>query len=423
MKKYILAVLAPALLIAAILPAGAEVFRFKFADGDSWRINSVVTESVYANRELSHAAEITNRITVRVSDVRDGSARHDCTFMTSERTTNRTFSWGREYASSFRRDEFGNYDIDGSYFMPVVRNVPTFPEGDVKPGQSWKGKGVEAHDLRDQFAIDTPFTVPFDVVYTYEGPVEREGKTLHRIKAEYVLFFDTPEKTDDPRLRKETGTDKGANPVTAPEGQEARDYPVTTMGHSSQTIFWDNELGMIPFYNEEFRIQLKLASGTVLEFRGTAEATVTESELMDREKIVKEMNEEIQRLGIEDTTASSTEEGVTISIEKIQFEADSARLLPSEKAKITHIAALLERYSDKELLITGHTALAGTAGARQKLSEERAAAVARFLVEMGVRNEYGVYTRGFGADKPVAPNDTEENRSRNRRVEITILEK
>mgnify|MGYP001810904818 CR=1 FL=1 len=42
---------------------------------------------------------------------------------------------------------------------------------------------------------------------------------------------------------------------------------------------------------------------------------------------------------------------------------------------------------------------------------------------MGVRSEYNVYTRGFGAEKPVAPNDTEANKSRNRRVEITILEK
>ncbi|HPA10619.1 MAG TPA: OmpA family protein, partial [Treponemataceae bacterium] len=100
-----------------------------------------------------------------------------------------------------------------------------------------------------------------------------------------------------------------------------------------------------------------------------------------------------------------------------------ARLMPAEKEKITRIAALLERYPDKELLNSGHTALAGTPGARQKLSEERAEAVAQFLVEMGVRSEYNVYTRGFGAERPVAPNTTEANRARNRRVEITILEK
>jgi outer membrane protein OmpA-like peptidoglycan-associated protein len=180
---------------------------------------------------------------------------------------------------------------------------------------------------------------------------------------------------------------------------------------------------MLPNYSEEYRILLKLASGTLLEFKGTAEAIVTETKLMDREKEVREMNEELEKLGIADTTAHESEEGITISMENIQFEPDSARLMPTEKEKITRIAALLERYPDKELLISGHTALAGTPGARQKLSEERAEAVAQFLVEMGVRSEYNVYTRGFGAERPVAPNTTEANRARNRRVEITILEK
>jgi len=408
MKKYPFISLALSLLVSIPFTLGAEVFRYQFAEGDSYRINSMVQEQVFANRKLSHQAEITNRITVKVSDVKPAtatepaSARNDCTFMTSERNTNRSFTWGREYDSVFRRNALGFYDIADSYFMPVVRNVPTFPDRDVQPGETWTGTGEEAHDFRDSFGIQKPFKVPFSVTYTYVGPVEREGKTLQLIQAEYTLIFDTPE----------TGTEA-----------VAADYPVTTMGNSKQRIFWDNSLGMINYYDEVFRIQLQLESGTVLEFRGTASATVTETELMDRNKIVQDMNKEINRLGITDTAASSTEEGITLTLENIQFEADSANLLPSEKEKITKVAALLERYPNKELLISGHTALAGTAASRQKLSETRAEAVARFLVEMGVRSEYNVYTRGFGAEKPIAPNDTEANRARNRRVEITILEK
>ncbi|HPS45210.1 MAG TPA: hypothetical protein PK542_12070, partial [Treponemataceae bacterium] len=62
------------LLALASLPLRAEQFRFKFAEGDSYRINSVVHETVYLNRALSHQAEITNRITVDVSDVRAAAA-------------------------------------------------------------------------------------------------------------------------------------------------------------------------------------------------------------------------------------------------------------------------------------------------------------------------------------------------------------
>lgn len=408
MKKYPFISLALSLLVSIPFTLGAEVFRYQFAEGDSYRINSMVQEQVFANRKLSHQAEITNRITVKVSDVKPAtatepaSARNDCTFMTSERNINGSYTWGREYDSVFRRNALGVYDIADSYFMPVVRNVPTFPDKDIQSGETWTGTGEEAHDFRDSFGIQKPFKVPFSVTYTYVGPVEKDGKTLQLIQAEYTLIFDTPE----------TGKEAVAD-----------DYPVTTMGNSKQRIFWDNSLGMINYYDEVFRIQLQLASGTVLEFRGTASATVTETELMDRNKIVQDMNKEINRLGIADTAASSTAEGITLTLENIQFEADSANLLPSEKEKITKVAALLERYPNKELLISGHTALAGTAASRQKLSETRAEAVARFLVEMGVRSEYNVYTRGFGAEKPIAPNDTEANRSRNRRVEITILEK
>ena len=399
--------------LVMLAPLAGETFRYRFIDGDSYRINSVVNENVYVNRALSHQADITNRITVSVSDVKKGdpqatgkakyaSAQHDCTFMTSERNTSRAFTWGREYKSVFRRDELGNYDIGDEYFMPVVRNVPTFPEGDVKPGAIWTGTGEEAHDLRDTFGIEKPFKVPFTVTYTYVGPVQKDGKTLHLIRAEYTMFFDSPNSS-------------GADPK--------KDYPASTMGYSRQQIYWNNELGIIPYYSEEFRIRMKLDSGTELEFRGTAEATVTDIKLMDRDKIVQEMNREISKLGIADTTAKSTEEGITISLENIQFEADSANLLPSEKDKITKITSLLAKYPDKELLVSGHTALAGTPSSRQKLSEERADAVAKFLVQLGVRSEYNVYTRGFGAEKPLVPNTSEENRARNRRVEITILDK
>lgn len=413
MKRFQLPVIILTLLLAVLAMPQAEVFRYKFAEGDTYRINSSVKEKVLYNRVLSHTAEMTYRITVGVSDVKPGtktepaSARYDCTFMISERNSNRAFSWGREYPSVFRRNEFGIYTIDKMYFMPVVRNVPTFPDRDIKPGETWTGAGEEAHDLRDTFGIKDPFKVPFTVTYTYKGLVEKEGKFLHLIQAEYSLLFDSP-----PPAKNATGKTTAGG-----------DYPVTTMGYSKQNIYWDNVTGMIPFYDEVFRIQLQLASGNMFEFNGTAEAIVTETKLLNRAQIVQDLNNEISRLGIQDTSAASTDEGITISLENIQFEADSARLMPSEKEKITKIAALLERYPDQELLISGHTALAGTAASREKLSVERAEAVARFIVEMGVRNDYNVYTRGFGAEKPVAPNDTEANRARNRRVEITILEK
>ena len=74
------------------------------------------------------------------------------------------------------------------------------------------------------------------------------------------------------------------------------------------------------------------------------------------------------------------------------------------------------------MLITGHTALAGTESGRERLSLERARVTARALIELGARREDQIVIRGMGAREPVAGNDTEAGRRLNRRVEITLLE-
>ena len=393
----------------------AEVFRFRFKDGDTYRINSTVTEDVYLNGQFAHQAYITNRVTVEVSDVqpasngKPSSALHTCTFMTSEQNSNRTFSWGREYPSVFRRDEFGIYTIGEQYFMPVVRDVPVFPQHDVKKGESWRHSASEAHDLRDNFNIQKPFVVPVDVTYTYQGPTQREGKTYQLIEVNYDLYYDIPLKNIQ---NKRNGS------ATLPML-----YPVRTMGYSKQRLYWDNEAGLLPYYDEVFTIMMELNTGAVIEYRGTAKAEITMLQRMNKEEIAGVLDKNIRDMGISNTTVEKTDEGITISLENIQFEPDSARLLPAEKEKIEKIGKLLSAYPDYELLISGHTALAGKAEDRQVLSEQRAAAVANYLVELGVREQHHIFTRGFGAEKPVAPNTTEANSARNRRVEITVLEK
>ena len=402
-------------VMGGFTPLHAEIFRFNFKDGDTYRINSTVTEDVYLNGQFAHQAYITNRVTVEVSDVqpasngKPSSALHTCTFMTSEQNSNRTFSWGREYPSVFRRDEFGVYTIDEQYFMPVVRDVPIFPQYDVKKGESWRHSASEAHDLRDNFNIQKPFVVPVDVTYTYQGSVQRNGKTYQLIEVNYDLYYDIPVKN---LQSKRNGN------MTLPML-----YPVRTMGYSKQRLYWDNNAGILPYYDEVFTIMMELNTGAVIEYRGSAKAEITTLQRMDKEEIAGMLDKNIRDMGISNTTVEKTDEGITISLENIQFEADSAHLLPAEKEKIEKIGKLLSNYPDYELLISGHTALAGKAEDRQVLSEQRAAAVANYLIELGVREQHHVFTRGFGAEKPIAPNTTEANMARNRRVEITVLEK
>jgi outer membrane protein OmpA-like peptidoglycan-associated protein len=166
----------------------------------------------------------------------------------------------------------------------------------------------------------------------------------------------------------------------------------------------------------------ELSDGTTLEFRGGAGAEVIEAAPMDRKRLADEIAGDIERLGIEDTSVRATEEGVAISLEDIEFRPDSAELVAAERTKLDRIAEILGRYPDRDILVGGHTALAGTEEGRRKLSQERAAAVADYLVSKGARVSERVVVRGYGATVPIADNAREEGRRRNRRVEITLLE-
>lgn len=388
----------------------AEDFRFQFEKGNTSRILSTVQEDVFFNGRFNHRAEIVNRISVEVTDTMqsdDGvSGVIHAVFMTSENSTGASdhqYTWGEEYTSDFTRSSLGKYSIDDNFYMPVVRDVPIFLGKDVKIGQSWTAEGHEAHDLRQTFGIEKPFKVPFSAKYTYTGTVEGETGLLHVISAQYSLYYDSP-------IPKNT------------DYSDYSDYPATTMGFSNQTIYWDNEKGCIDHYTETFRIVIESAFGNTYEFRGSAGAEVTDYTSHSGSQSLDRVRQQIQDLGIENTNVTAADNGITISIENIQFLPDSAILTDTEKRKLDEIVKILSAFPDNDLLISGHTALAGTEKVRQSLSEERAASVASYLLQSGVKDAYHIFTRGFGASVPIADNTTEEGKSRNRRVEITILD-
>ena len=97
--------------------------------------------------------------------------------------------------------------------------------------------------------------------------------------------------------------------------------------------------------------------------------------------------------------------------------------IPEKVEKIKKIADILAAYPENDLLISGHTARAGTEESCQKLSSERAVSVADFLIILGVRDKNRIFTQGHGSKVPVASNKTEEGKAKNRRVEITLLDK
>jgi outer membrane protein OmpA-like peptidoglycan-associated protein len=207
-----------------------------------------------------------------------------------------------------------------------------------------------------------------------------------------------------------------------PPAVRGRLYPVRITASYDQIVYWDSTIGQAVAYEENFNVEFELSNGITVEYRGIATAEFIEAEDMDRQQLASEIIDEINRLEIPDVNVRAVDEGVSITLEDIGFYPDSAVMLPGEQVKLDRIAEILRRYPDRDILVSGHTALAGTAEGRTRLSLERAKTVTDYLLSKNVRSADRMVIRGHGADKPIADNATEEGRRRNRRVEITILE-
>ncbi len=129
--------------------------------------------------------------------------------------------------------------------------------------------------------------------------------------------------------------------------------------------------------------------------------------------------EELKRSNIE---ARETDRGVTVNLPSVLFEFDSANLTRDGKERVGDIARIVNRQAaGRRIAVEGHASRekASQEAYNQQLSEKRAGTVADVLANDGVGSNR-IASRGLGTRSPVAPNDTEEGRRRNRRVEVII---
>ncbi len=109
--------------------------------------------------------------------------------------------------------------------------------------------------------------------------------------------------------------------------------------------------------------------------------------------------------------------------EQVQFANGKAELLPASEDVLKGVAKVMAAHPElARLSIEGYTDNTGPAAYNVQLSGERAAAVLEWLVKHGGIDRKRLVSRGFGAEKPLASNDDEAGRQRNRRVEVRVLE-
>jgi len=109
--------------------------------------------------------------------------------------------------------------------------------------------------------------------------------------------------------------------------------------------------------------------------------------------------------------------------EKIQFEVNKATIKEESFSLLHDIAEVIKKNPHvKKLSIEGHASAEGSASHNKKLSDARAKAVLEHLVKKEGVDASRLVAKGWGIEKPIAPNDTEENREKNRRVEFLVVE-
>jgi outer membrane protein OmpA-like peptidoglycan-associated protein len=306
---------------------------------------------------------------------------------------NEVFQLRTQYPSEFDIDRLGRFTVPKKLFMPNLRNIPTFPEKEVKKGDTW---AANADLILDVFSI--PFKLTFPVEYKLEDIQKKGDAETAVIGCRFMIDMDL------------TG------------GKYPADFPQKILGRDQGTINWDITNNRPAGMKEKYRIIFLFVTGAnqkeTKEFQmliDTAVRTYKPVTEQEKEKDRLELKKEIP----DGVDVDTDKRGMVLRLGDVLFDFDSAGLRPESMQKLDRIAEILnKKYPDREIIVEGHTDNIGGQEYNQRLSRDRARTVARYLKPRTGSDKLSF--RGFGADNPIAGNDTKEGRQKNRRVEIII---
>lgn len=132
----------------------------------------------------------------------------------------------------------------------------------------------------------------------------------------------------------------------------------------------------------------------------------------------KLLREKLQGTGV---SVTRTESGITLNMPgNISFPSGQYAILPGFYDTLNSVAMVLKEFDKTAVKVSGHTDSTGGFELNQKLSENRAQAVADYLASQGV-SRARLQATGYGPRQPIASNTTEAGKAANRRVEIEIV--
>lgn len=374
-------------------------FRYRHQSGEQWHFTSQINEKIYIDGNYFNEVEILNKISVEVLKGNGGDGFLLNEYKIAEKSLDKdVYTWSKEEEARYARDTRGRVSgFKKNTSIPPVRNVPVYPDEPVHVFDTWSELGLELFDLEPTFGINEIITIDFTAHYRYLGTEILEGKEIEKISIRYTYDW---QPVRDLLLRM----------------QKYEFYPVGIVGQFQQNIYWDPLAGRNYGEDGNFSYTYTMQGGGTYEFSGTSKGRARYVDAMDRESIVKDLED------IGDLDPSITEDGVRIEIDNIMFISDRAEMLPGEEEKLIRIGEFLRTIPERDIMVVGHTASVDTGSDGKELSEARARTVAQYFIDTRTRKTSQIIVRGMGDSQPVAYNDNEEGRRKNRRVEIIILE-
>lgn len=387
-------------------------------------------------------------------------------------------------SSTFKINSDGKLTMIEDNGYPSFRSFPTFPEYEIKIGDTWTGEAIRAVDPLNKGIITR---MKIFVQYTYKADEYLNGEPVYVISALWATRYGIGSGSSyldwsgDKDLQKASGKHEATIYVSKLSGNMliARDnvdemfeytdgnrvqfrgsislfteYPPAydktklmpvlkrVIGLSDKEteiisnkpdipkiiskIDNSNTNGNENYSNNEENItnfENSLVSYVDNDINQANDNSLSNKTEKLEELITSELPlyETVGKKSKLDVEVSSTPAGIKLLIKNLQFKPDSAELLSSEINRLSQIAEILRSATGTQLLVEGHTADTGNPVGEQKLSEERARSIAEALVQRGVKSERMI-CKGHGGKRPIASNDTTEGKALNRRVEITILE-
>jgi outer membrane protein OmpA-like peptidoglycan-associated protein len=398
MKKIILVCI---FFITSLTLYSQELFRFQYTVGQRFLIEGYVKEDLYKNDILVKTVELKNVGRIRVSRIIGEKALHEGYFeyYTSEGISG-DFVLEERYPTSFYRDIYGNYEIEDVYFMPVVRGVPTFPKTTLSIGDQWKSRAFEAHDFRRVYGITKPVIFPAAVSYQYLGNSIIDGEKIANLSINYVINY---------TLKYHYGTSVEMS------------MPYRVIGYFNQLYLWNIEKGIPHSYKENFDYVFIMTNGDTVEYAGTSTGTLLVSAGDSEQEYIIETIQNRLREKIPSVEVTGSEQGIVINVGEILFKFDSDELTENASDDLNNIVDVLREFNDRKIRVIGHTDSTGPEDYNLSLSLRRAKRTATELRKRSSDFEGRVTYIGMGESKPIASNDTEDGRRKNRRVEIIIL--